>query len=892
MEGANGMLESPVLIITESDNENIDPSPSIAENNDALEDGSSKPKKTLKKKSGTIVNKKVDGRLKTPRIKYYYDIDISDIPSYINSMVKFMDIHPDFFKTNVSKKMIYLHDNQIFHVYDAPVYFKDTIHTMKGYITTSYDKASSKYKMIISIKTSYSNSTIDNCYAKQVESYITNQAKHGDVVELYYHKILNDTIIKHCYYNQSVKQWDDDVKILKEEFFLPSKSNLLSIMNNKINNEKIGSITNSWNNLILYGKPGTGKCLAKDTEVLMYDGSVKMIQDIKQSELVMGDDSTARNVLSTTSGVSKLFEISYLDNDDKYIDYVVNKDHVLSLHYMGYKNIKHNTDEMYYEINWFELENMKIETKKFFYTIIENDIDIDEITDSSDDKILRQYDAMNDAKEFLTLFNHKMDISVQDFLSLDKSVQEKFNCYTTGVDFRNDILGSCLKDFSNDYENIKALDTKYKISSKKSRSGILLTVLNKSKVVSLDYNGAIFKMEHKHKQLLNDIIFVGRSLGYKVTQINSESENMFSAMITIADINALLRADDSGEKIVNYYDISITEKNMGEYYGFELDGNHRFVLGNFAVTHNSSFIYRISMILKLSILSIDLSLYLNKKKELYALLHGQEFCLPNASDKQPAMTNVIIALEEFDNAIEHILDIENVFEYKDILKRKYLDMKNNELKEKANTVVEIPEKHQEIHTQKLKESLKITNDKNKDDIDQDYEAFMTKALLEDGVDLKNNKVFDKARLNILERREHDNEMHSINSELNNIIRSMDEDNKSNILRLNDLLELFSPAIPVKGRIIIGTTNHLQKMKDRIPALFRAGRMTNVEFSYLDWESLNQLVTYYFDKPMSLDPFDITVPTSEIVELAVKHKVSKSHISVFEADLYEICRFRN
>jgi hypothetical protein len=33
--------------------------------------------------------------------------------------------------------------------------------------------------------------------------------------------------------------------------------------------------------------------------------------------------------------------------------------------------------------------------------------------------------------------------------------------------------------------------------------------------------------------------------------------------------------------------IGIKELPEGEYYGFELDGNHRFILGNFIVTHNS-----------------------------------------------------------------------------------------------------------------------------------------------------------------------------------------------------------------------------------------------------------------------------------------------------------------
>jgi ATP-dependent Lon protease len=36
--------------------------------------------------------------------------------------------------------------------------------------------------------------------------------------------------------------------------------------------------------------------------------------------------------------------------------------------------------------------------------------------------------------------------------------------------------------------------------------------------------------------------------------------------------------------------ITITQKGMGKYYGFELDGNNRYVLGSFDVTHNTSIV--------------------------------------------------------------------------------------------------------------------------------------------------------------------------------------------------------------------------------------------------------------------------------------------------------------
>jgi hypothetical protein len=48
--------------------------------------------------------------------------------------------------------------------------------------------------------------------------------------------------------------------------------------------------------MVVIGKPG---CFAKGTKVLMMDGSVKCIENIKQGDIVMGDDCTPRIVKDT-----------------------------------------------------------------------------------------------------------------------------------------------------------------------------------------------------------------------------------------------------------------------------------------------------------------------------------------------------------------------------------------------------------------------------------------------------------------------------------------------------------------------------------------------------------------------------------------------------------------
>ena len=826
------------------------------------------------------------GRKSRSRKAIYYEIDISMIPSSIAVLVKFMNLHPEFFKTNISKKIITINDD-IYNIYTQPVLFNDLIHNIKGFIITEYDMETKILKMIVNIKNNHTAKS-KICYIKQLDKYIMNQTKNGSTVELYYNKILSESIIKHCYYNQNIVQWKKDVSVLQDEFFLQEKDYLLSIMNNKIDNNNIGSTSNSWNNSILFGKPGTGKCLGYNTPVLMYDGKIKMVQNIVVNELVMGDDSLPRTVLSLARGVEEMYEIKQTNSS-----YMVNKSHILSLIYHS-KRMIYDNDNDSYTIIWID-ELLFINKKKI----------------KSKDKAIDLYNLIcNDVY---------INISVEDYIKLPKHMQDSMLGYKVGIEFRETELNIdayyygywlvCVKEnFMDNYrENIERYNSlyipfSYKVNSTGNRLKILAGIIDSVGYYVESIN--IYVIEHMNIILLDDISFICKSLCFSVFIKDNRLFISGSGLwrIPVQSINKKSKHIKDSANFIIIEPIEISHIGLGNYYGFELTDNHKFVLGNFIVTHNSSFVYRTSMMLKMSIVSIDLSLYLNKKKELYALFNNQEFNLPNSESntiKESALNNCIITLEEFDNSIEKLLDIENIFKYKDILKRNYLDLKNKELKQKSL----VYDKHV-INTNKLESkpvekisvnvvgnginSVDGSGNVGEDDNDDEYNNLMHQLMLEDGIDTKNNKVMDSAREDILEQRSRDNELHKINAELNNIIKEMDNDNKSNILRLSDLLELFQGPVPIIGRLIIATTNNFERIKKEMPALFRSGRMTAIEFKYLDWNSLNKLTTYYFKQLMTLEPFKICIPTSQIVELSVKHVLVNHSFTSFELELQSLC----
>ena len=79
--------------------------------------------------------------------------------------------------------------------------------------------------------------------------------------------------------------------------------------------------------IIIAARPAMGKCLGRGTKVLMFDGSLKNVEDVKVGDQLMGDDSKPRNVLSTTSGTEQMYWV----RQNKARDYRVNESHILSL---------------------------------------------------------------------------------------------------------------------------------------------------------------------------------------------------------------------------------------------------------------------------------------------------------------------------------------------------------------------------------------------------------------------------------------------------------------------------------------------------------------------------------------------------------------------------------
>jgi superfamily II DNA or RNA helicase len=357
---------------------------------------------------------------------------------------------------------------------------------------------------------------------------------------------------------------------------------------------------------------GMGKCLSKGTPILMFDGSIKPVEEIVIGDKLMGDDSKPRSVLSLARGKEMMYDVI----PTKGPKYTVNESHILSLKYntVGSSYI----DKNIYAEKFNKGDILDISVKDYLnlpkychdrgsplrgYRVPVNfehkKIDLDpymlglwlgdgnslspQIT-NIDDEIL---EYMNDfAKKHDLELKPKKDDPIT-YAYTDKN--KKGNNY-----FRKQLQKLNLL-------NNKHIPQIYKCNSQKVRLQVLAGFIDADG--HLSHNG--FDICQKKEGLIDDIIFIARSLGlatYKTecwkTCTNASGgpkKCKFYRTNIHGDTNIIptkvsrKKASKQQQiKDVTVYGIKVKPVGVGDYYGFEIDGNHRFLLGDFTVTHNTA----------------------------------------------------------------------------------------------------------------------------------------------------------------------------------------------------------------------------------------------------------------------------------------------------------------
>lgn len=343
---------------------------------------------------------------------------------------------------------------------------------------------------------------------------------------------------------------------------------------------------------------GAGKCLGKSTPMLMYDGDIKLVENIKTGDLIMGPDSEHRTVLSTCTGKEMMYKVTPVKGDS----YIVNKSHILSLKKTGTYEIKNISVVDYLKTSkWFkhihkgwrsgvDFNSPQVEHKipPYILGIWLGDgchsYNLTTLT-SPDIEVVKEW------KSFATSIGYK--VSECEYRT-DKCPMYRI---THGVPKLENIFLTNLRNMG--YGNASDLHIPqcYKTSSVEDRIEILSGIIDSDGHLS---NG-MYDLIFKQKRLAHDIAFIARSLGLaayvKLSQKKCQGwvdkKEYFRVSIT-GDINILRCRIPRKQgnirkqiKSVLVTGINVKPIGIGDYYGFEIDGDHLFMLGDFTVTHNT-----------------------------------------------------------------------------------------------------------------------------------------------------------------------------------------------------------------------------------------------------------------------------------------------------------------
>lgn len=349
---------------------------------------------------------------------------------------------------------------------------------------------------------------------------------------------------------------------------------------------------------VITGCMFSGKCTKKGTNIIMYDGHIKKVEDIKVGEQLMGDDSTSRTVLSTTKGIGTLYKVIQSQGES----YVVNDEHILSLKHIS-ENYMNNTIDI--PIKEFINESKSFQTCCKGYHV---GVDFENKVIPLDPYILGIWigAGISSVPDLIT--------SCSEILSEWKNCIKNFGlkichdklyryCATNDKTNSNDLL-RILTELN--VINNKHIPHIYLSNSRENRLQLLAGLID-----TLGYwNNERYEYEitQKNKLLANQIIFLARSLGMIANIRSVDRIRMYkgkkcvgvyqrnyiygSCLYEIPCRIAYKCAQPQISKNSLLEDISIQLDGEGEYFGFTLDGNGRFLLSDFTVTHNSSELQR------------------------------------------------------------------------------------------------------------------------------------------------------------------------------------------------------------------------------------------------------------------------------------------------------------
>lgn len=363
------------------------------------------------------------------------------------------------------------------------------------------------------------------------------------------------------------------------------------------------------------GREG-GKCHLKGTKVIMADGRLKKVEDIRLGDKVMGPDGTPRTILELHHGKDHMYKIIPSSGMNPQI---VNSNHEI---YYGFKN--HHTGEIEFKTDTPETLMRKFEAvpscRDKYYLYRSNNIKFPDTEVSLDPYVLGLW--LGDGTSSRPSITN-MDPEVMDYLEQFANDNDLKVNYTKvrneralninlvinegkKLGYRNkpvNYLADKLRELG--VYNNKHIPESYIYTSEENRLKLLAGLIDTDGWYDKTKKRFGFSQVCYRKQIVDAFAFIARSLGMKVSvrlkkgKTSRLCPNTLNDSYVVSILSGCERiptkikrkqaiGDKHHQKDINRSMFNVEYYGIDEYYGFTLDKDSLFLLDDFTICHNSS----------------------------------------------------------------------------------------------------------------------------------------------------------------------------------------------------------------------------------------------------------------------------------------------------------------
>ncbi len=340
-------------------------------------------------------------------------------------------------------------------------------------------------------------------------------------------------------------------------------------------------------------------CHAAGTLVHMYPYGFKRVEDVEVGDQLMGDDSTPRNVLRLCRGREKMARIKY--KNGTYYD--VNMSHKLALVCTGSKSEFSSGDKIVISVrDYLKMiaDRPSLASRFGCYKVA---VRYQEIPVIIPPYILGLWLGDGSHKDLTLTNTDKTVIGIWQAFGEANGLQ-----MTSTNDTQHRLTGDpdSIVHKAFEYYNLfgnKHIPKEYLFNSYEVRLKLLAGLIDTDGYINTRNNSVQCQIIQKRKELAEDILFLAQSCGMHaslVEKVKSWTYNREKKYDVYYEVSISRNADIIPTQISRkqgatknrqrgnlHFGFSVEELPEDNYYGFELDGNNLYVLGDFTVTHNT-----------------------------------------------------------------------------------------------------------------------------------------------------------------------------------------------------------------------------------------------------------------------------------------------------------------